>query len=425
MKSRNIFSFLLVLAFVFLSSHSMIRVKRNPVSSLPATVVLYWNEKAYEAFGGVQYQHSLAASRLNAMVQLAIHDALNGIEERYQRYAFNGHNRTANPVAAVSAAAYEVLLHELPDRRSFLDSALKESLAGLKANKSLSDGIVLGRQAAKAVLEKRNNDGSVADPIVAVPVSNVPGVYQAVPPFQFKFATHWEHVKPFSIGQKDQFRPAPHPGLQSEAYTEAFQEVKKVGSLRSTARTAEQTAYARFWYEFSEAGWNRVARTVIKDRHLNMLEAARLLALVDMALADSYIAGWDAKIHYNFWRPLTAIRMAAADGNAMTEEDRNWEPAEVTPPIQDYPSTHSVLGNAAATVMTLLLGDQISFSMSSPTARPAGSVRYFRSLLQAADENADSRVMAGIHFRFSCDAGQKMGNEIGTWTVKHHLQPLR
>lgn len=425
MKSRNIFPFLLVPAFIFLCSYSMMRVKKKPVSSLPPTVVLFWNETAYEAFGGVQYQHSLEASRLNAMVQLAIHDALNGIEERYQRYAFNGYNPEANPVAAASAAAYELLLHELPNRKSFLDSALKQSLDGLKNNRSMSDGIVLGRQAAKAVLEKRKNDGSVADPIVAVPVSAVPGVYQAVPPFNFKFATHWEFVRLFALERKDQFRPAPHPGLQSQAYADAFQEVKKVGSLRSAVRTAEQTAYARFWYEFSEAGWNRVARTVIKDRNLNMLEAARLLALVDMAMADSYIAGWDAKIHYNFWRPMTAIRMAANDGNAMTDEDLNWEPSEATPPIQDYPSTHSILGNAAATVMAKLLGDQISFSMSSPTARPAGSVRKFKSLSQAANENADSRVMAGIHFRFSCDAGQKMGNEIGNWTVNHHLKPIR
>ena len=113
-------------------------------------------------------------------------------------------------------------------------------------------------------------------------------------------------------------------------------------------RTSDQTSYTKFWYEFSEAGWNRVARTVVASKNLNMLEAARLFALVDMAIADAYIAGWDSKFHYNFWRPYTAIRNAANDGNNATTGDATWEPAEPTPPVQDYPSTHSALGNAAA-----------------------------------------------------------------------------
>lgn len=161
------------------------------------------------------------------------------------------------------------------------------------------------------------------------------------------------------------------------------------------------------------------------NNKLNILEAARLLGLVNMAIADSYIAGWDSKFHYNFWRPYTAIRVAEIDGNNATSPDASWEPAEPTPPVQDYPSTHSALGNAAAAVLAKVLGDNNGFSMRSYTAIPAGSIRTFTSFSQAANENADSRVMAGIHFRFSCVAGQSMGTKIGNWVAANHLKPLK
>jgi hypothetical protein len=144
-----------------------------------------------------------------------------------------------------------------------------------------------------------------------------------------------------------------------------------------------------------------------------------------MAIADAYTAGWDAKIHYNFWRPYTAIRKADIDGNNETAADATWEPSEPTPPVQDYPSTHSALGNAAATVLAGVLGDKTSFAMTSPTAVPAGSTRSFTSFSQAAKENADSRVMAGIHFRFSCEAGLELGKNIGKWTLDNHLKPIK
>jgi hypothetical protein len=143
-----------------------------------------------------------------------------------------------------------------------------------------------------------------------------------------------------------------------------------------------------------------------------------------MAIADAYTAGWDSKVYYNFWRPYTAIRKAAMDENHKTSPEENWEPQEPTPPVHDYPSTHSALGNAAATVLASLLGDSTGFTMSSPTAVPAGSTRTFNSFSEAAIENANSRVMAGIHFRFSCEAGLELGKKIGKWTIENHLKPL-
>jgi hypothetical protein len=258
-----------------------------------------------------------------------------------------------------------------------------------------------------------------------IALSDVAGKYQAVPPFNIVFAPHWQNVTPFGLQSKNQFRCPPQPALNSDEYAAGFNEVKENGKLASNTRSAEQTAYAKFWYEFSEAGWNRVARTVAKDKNLNLFETARLFALVDMALADAYIAGWDSKLHYDFWRPYTAIRGAASDGNDATAPDEAWQPSEPTPPVQDYPSTHSALGNAAATVLAKLLGDNTSFTFSSPTALPERVTRSFDSFSKAADENADSRVQAGIHFRFSCKAGQELGNKIGDWVVENHLKELK
>jgi hypothetical protein len=393
----------------------------NRVSSQPATAILYWNEVAYNAFGGAKYQHALMASRVNVMVHLAIHDALNGIEEKYERYAFNGKDAKADPVAAAAAAAHAILVHEIPDNKKMIDAAFADALKTVENNEAKKKGIALGAAAGRAVLGKRANDGSGGNVVGAIPYTSKAGIYQAVPPFDFAFATHWKDLKPFALKTPDQFRCAPHPTLQSDTYLAAFNEVKEKGSTNSSKRTTDQTFYARFWYEFSEAGWNRVARVVTVSKNLNMLEAARLFALVDMAIADAYIAGWDSKVYYDFWRPYTAIRNAGRDGNDATTIDSKWESLMPTPPIHDYPSTHSALGNAGATVLALLLGDKVAFTMPSPTAVPAGATRSFTSFSQAANENADSRVMAGLHFRFSCIAGQDLGNKIGAWTVQNCL----
>jgi hypothetical protein len=393
--------------------------------NLSNKVILEWNEVAYHAFGGEAYLHSLMASRINAMTHIAMHDALNAVLPVYSTYAFQGKDAGANPIAAAASAAHTVLVHEIPEKVQFLDSALQKTLSAIPDGDAKNRGIGLGKEAGQVIINARTNDGSVGDPMSPVPPSAGPGNYQAVPPFDILFAPYWTDVKPFGLQQKDQFRSIQHPMIKSAEYAEAFNEVKEAGKPDSNSRTDEQTAYSHFWYEFSEAGWNRVARTIASAKKLGLHETARLFALVDMAMADAYIAGWDSKFHYNLWRPYTAIRQAGIDYNDQTEEDLQWEPLMPTPPVQDYPSTHSALGNAAATVMTKILGTNTSFSMSSPTALPNSGARSFTNVLQAADENADSRVGAGIHFRFACDAGQEMGNKIGQWMVNNHLKPLK
>lgn len=410
---------------VFMISCSRNNEGDREVKKLPNTVILEWNEIAFKAFDGPFYQHSLMASRINVMTHLAMHDAINAVEPVYVTYAFTGKDSNADPVAAAASAAHTVLVHEIRGKKDFLDSALQKTISAITDHAAKQKGIELGKKAGLAIIDARNKDGSAGDPIAQIPLSKTPGIYQPVPPFNILFAPQWENVKLFGLQSKDQFRSSQYPALNSAEYATAFNEVKEIGKINSSVRSADQLAYAKFWYEFSEAGWNRVARTVAVNKKLSLVESARLFALVDMALADSYIAGWDSKIHHNFWRPYTAIRNAANDGNDATTTDAKWEPSEPTPPVHDYPSTHSALGNAAAAVLANLLGDNTSFTMTSFTAIPVSSTRSFTSFSQAANENADSRVMAGIHFRFSCKAGQELGNKIGNWITDNHLKPLR
>ncbi|MCF0072877.1 phosphatase PAP2 family protein [Dyadobacter sp. CY261] len=386
-------------------------------------VILDWNQVAFNAMGGATYQHSLVASRVNAMVHLAMHDALNGVAPAFKTYALQTRDAAADPIAAAATAAYDVLLVSFPDKKTMLDSALTVSLATVKDTDKLARGKALGKEAAAGIIGLRKNDGELQDPIAPVEPSTVPGIFQGVPPMSFIFAPFWKTMKPFGLTKADQFRVAPQPALTSKAYADGLEEVKKMGDLASKNRSVEQTSYAKFWYEFSEIGWNRVARVAVIKQDLDLIGTARLFALLNMALADSYTAGWDSKFHYNFWRPYTAIREAENDGNNATSPNKTWEPLMATPPVQDYPSTHSALGNAAATVLAGILGDKVSFTMSSTTAEPAKPTRTFESFSQAAKENADSRVMAGLHFRFSCEAGLSLGSDIGGWILKNHLQP--
>ncbi len=388
-------------------------------------IIVDWNTAIFEALSGPAADHTLLVSRIGAMTHIAIHDALNAIVPRYQTYAFHEKNKQADPIAAAASAAYQVLVLSVPAQKTMLDARLAASLAKVPEGKSKTEGIELGKKSAAAILALRQNDGALQDPISPLaPSTGQPGLYQTVPPFPFIFAPFWATMRPFSLEKADQFRIEPMPTLSSQKYTDDFNEVKRMGQKNSAARSAEQAATAKFWYEYSEIGWNRVTRVAAADKKLELLASARLFALVNMALADAYTAGWDSKVHYNFWRPYTAIRTAEIDNNPNTVADLEWEPAEITPPIQDYPSTHSALGNAAATVLAGVLGDQTKFTIGSATANPADATRTFYRFSEAANQNAESRVLGGLHFRFSCVKGQELGTKIGKWTLDNRLRPV-
>lgn len=387
-------------------------------------IIIEWNLNAHDAmvaFDG--HVNPVFASRMYAMTHIAMHDAVNSIYGKYESYAFQGFDPWADPAAAAAAAAHGVLVEIFPDQQATLDQRLAESLARVPNGWGEYRGVYLGQQAADAIIAVRADDNSQNVAIVGdfTPIDE-PGHYQVTPPLFFVFAPDWRYVTPFSLSSPSEFRSSPPPQLDTSTYAQQLEEVKALGRIDSTARSVDDTYASRFWEENSDIGWNRITRVAAAQRGLDLWRTARLFALVNMALADSYIAGWDSKLHYDLWRPYTAIREADTDGNPATTADAAWEPLLNTPPIQDYPSTHSALGDAAARVLTRVVGDDVSFGFESPTADPANTRREFDSFSEAANENAASRVTGGLHFRFACDAGQALGRRIGDRVVDQFLR---
>ena len=363
----------------------------------------------------------LLATRTLAMVHVAMHDAINGALPVFETYAFTGLDIGANQVAAAASAAHHVLVNLFPAQSADLDAKLAASLADVTNGSAEDRGVALGIQAGDAILDLRANDGS-NNPIGYTPGTG-PGRYQFVPPLDFVIHPEWRYVTPWTMDSPAQFRSSPPPSLTSSRYTQDYNEVKAAGVRTGSNRTADQTAYAKFWEENSDIGWNRVTTDIVLRKGLHLYSSARLFALVNMAMADGFIAGWDSKLHYDFWRPYTAIRNGANDTNSSTVGDPAWEGLLFTPPVQDYPSTHTVLGKAAATVIADVFGDETSFSITSSTAEhPNVDVRYYDTLSDGAAENGDSRVRGGLHFRFAVDAGLVMGERIGQQTIDNYLR---
>jgi hypothetical protein len=380
-------------------------------------LVLDWNLNAHAVIkAATGHADPMAASRVLAMTHLAMHDAVNAVAPRYAAYAGTASaqgRRDADAAVAGVVAAHDVLAALFPAQKPLLRSMLDSSLYDAGHGTPVDAGRAVGAQAAAAVMAARTNDGS--DAKESYQPGTRPGEYRYTPGFEFIAAPHWRRVTPFALKSPEQFRVAAPPALSSPGYLNSFKEVKEVGGKEGARRTPDQTHYAAFWYEFSEIGWNRIARAVARERKQDLWERARGFALLNAAMADAYIAGWDSKMHHNFWRPVTAIREGG---------DPTWNSMLPTPPIQDHPSTHSALGAAAAGVLAHAFGrDDVKFSFASPSAPAAQPTRAFTSFSAAARENADSRVRAGLHFRFATERGLELGQRIGEYTVANLLRP--
>ena len=378
---------------------------------------LEWNAIATEAFLPTQGTDPLSQSRTYAMLHAAIHDALNAIHQRYEFYT-PGMILTpgASPDAAVAAAAHDVLVALIPTQLTLINDAYVAALAAIPNGAAKDSGIAVGAWAAELILQRRADDGvteAFATPYVP---TGVPGDYTFTPPFDapplgpFAFAPGWGTVTPFGIDLHRHRLSGPR-STRSAAYAADLAYVKAVGDVTSMVRTEEQSLIARFWYEDSPIGWNRIANIVLRQEHVGLWKSARILALKNFAMADGFIAGFEAKYDFRFWRPVTAIRMAASDGNRFTEPDENWSSYLITPPVPDYPSTHTVLGAAAAQVLIHFFGDRTRYSTTSVTE--PGVVRHFEGFSDAAIENGLSRVYAGIHFVQAVTDGYKQGARIG------------
>jgi hypothetical protein len=389
-----------------------------------------------------------AEARMYAMVHLAIHDALNAIDRRSRPYAFDAEvNALASPDAAVAAAARDVLVSVIGQLQespacvaagiASVEADYVAALAAIPAGPEKTVGVEVGQAAAAAIIALRDLDGSDT-PLLdfEYPQGTEPGEYRFVPGFNFTFAPGWANVTPFVLERSSQFRAGPPYQVESQKYAADFNEVKTLGGDDVTTpsmRTAEQTEIGLFWIESSPLSWNRLARSVSASTGLDLWENARLFGLLNLALADGYIASWETKHHYNFWRPVTAIHAADTDGNPNTTADPTWTPLQPTYPIPDHDSAHAVEGGAAAEVLKQFFGtDHISFSACS-LSLPAGSrctdevpvFRFYTSFSQAASENALSRILIGIHFRRAVEEGIQHGRQIAKRAVNLFLKPVR
>ncbi len=364
-------------------------------------------------------------SRTYAMAFTAAHDALNAINRRYKPYLSDLQAPDANPDAAVATAMAEVLKAALPSQASALAAAYVAALAKVADGSAKTAGIALGQKTAQAILAARASDGSAQAQGPYTPAgtsASSPGAYQFTPPFDFAAFVNWGGVKPFVISAANQFRSAAPYALTDSAYTVDFNEVKNLGSAGSTTRTAEQTQIARFWLENTPMSWQRIAVRIAAEKKLNGWDQARLFALLQVAQADAYVASFDSKYFYKFWRPISAIRAAASDSNADTTADTGWTSLEPSPPIPDHASGHAAAAGAGAAVLMSVFTDAVSFVHQSETL--PGVTRSFTSVSQAEQEIGLSRIYVGFHFRRAVSEGFKQGRLVGDWAVQHTMGKL-
>jgi membrane-associated phospholipid phosphatase len=353
----------------------------------------------------------------------AIYDAVNAVDGTHKPYLVRlSASRFASQEAAAAAAAHEVLVKLYPNFQAPLDAQLQQALAQLPTERK-TEGITIGNTVADRILALRSNDGSNAQPIQYV-FGNDPGDYQSTPtnfPKQPQF-THWSRVTPFALESANQFRPGGPPKLTSDRYADAFDQVKSLGIAGGTAATADEALTGRFWNGAIQNYWNEIAQTASLGHDLTTAENARLFALLNLSFADGVIAFYDAKYTYNFWRPVTAIRAAATDGDPDTEADPNWLP-EVgnTTPDPSYPGAHAVISAAGAEVLISFFHKcHFEFNVTSEVL-PGADPRSFASFPAAAEEATLSRIFAGVHFLFDLTTGRRLGNDVADFVVDNFL----
>jgi hypothetical protein len=416
----------------------------NGFGNISPELVLRWNEAAsYVVLRTQQLQATprippFRESHYYAMVNIAVHDALNNIVPKYKSYTLNAKDKDADPGATVAQAAHDVIAfffgklnppaNNTPQPvKDYIHDLLAQSLNSIPDGEAKTKGIALGAAAAQAIIQNRVNDGA-GTAIYPITQGDEPGEYRFTAPFNlnsFYDSPGWGDVRTFGIQNSTQFAVPPPYSVNSAEYTADYNEIKSLGCLGCTGaggRTQDQENIAKFWVESSAYGWNKVAREIIAHKNMDAWKTARMFALLQMSVADAYIASLKAKIIHFYWRPVTAIQLGDLDGNPNTVGDPNWQVLWFpTPPITDHPSAHATAGGAAAEMMKQFFSkDDFNFSFSSITL--PGNQRNFTSLSHAARENSLSRIYVGYHFRKAVDDGEALGRNIGDWVAQHALQ---
>ena len=398
-----------------------------------ADTVTDWNAIASTAIVSTAGQSPQAATLSFAMVQGAVYDAVNAIDRGRRPYLVvpptkPPTNPSDSKEAAAATAGFRVLAGLFPSQLTTLQPLYDASLAAVPDGPGKDGGIAAGAAAAAAMLAARANDGRNGP--FDLPIGSEPGVWRPTPPTFAGDPAPWVgNVRPFVVPSAAMIRSDPPNPLTSGEYAEDFNEVKQLGALGSTTRTADQTEAAIFWQDHGPALWNRVFRTLSASRGLGIADTARLFASANLASADGAIGCWESKYHWKFWRPITAIREADTDGNPATEADPAWTPLFdpatpqfgtplVTPGFPEHPSGHGCISGAIVHTLQDFFGtDKIAFSNRTRTTRS------YDRFSDALKEVIDARVWGGIHFRTADVQGAVLGKKVAHWLAKHYFQP--
>ena len=383
-----------------------------------ANVITDWDEKAVPVvpFGS-------EGERVMAMVHVAMFDAVNSIEPRCRPYLVQLPAPAGASTDAAAAAAAGTILAGAPTMSPSAVAAMTAAMAAYLAaipegEEAKARGVRLGEAVARKILEARAHDGAT-DPDTYRPKTK-PGVYIPTP---ITASSTWPTLQPFALKSPSQFRPKPPIDLTSPEYAADYNELKDYGGKSSGKRSPQQTETARFWLMVGPPAYHPLARQIVAQKAMTVSDSARFMALYSVALTDAYIAVFDAKYEYEFWRPITAIRNGDMTGNPATAREASWQPLDNTPMHPEYPCAHCIESGAATAVIEAVLGtaEIREIAMTSSTA-PGVTHRWTR-LDDFADEVANSRIWAGFHYRFSTRVGTEMGRQIGRYVVETVMRP--
>ena len=392
-----------------------------------ADVIADWNLQAAQRIAASTPPRRGPSGVLDfAVVHLAMHDAVQAYERRYQPYCAAIPEASGSAVAAASQAARDVLVGLFPAQTAAIDAA-HDALTANYISQGLmvagDEGANVGTQAAACILDRRlaadNAKRTTPDSFVGglgIGEWRPNGTVPMIADFMATFT-------PFAMKEPDQFRTAnPPPHLTSGAYAKAYREVMEKGAATGHTRTGEETAIAVFFADAPANYWNRLQRELVVSRSLNLGDSARMFALVAMATADGAIAAWDSKIAYNFWRPITAIRQGENDGNKATIGNPAWTSFFNTPNYPDYTSGANNASSTTTTILEHLFGDHMEFTLVSNT--PGAVPRSYSRLSDVARDVVDARIYMGVHFRFADTAALRQGRHVANWTFSHYLRPI-
>ena len=423
MRARFIAAALFATVAVGLGGAAVTRAHAQPTST-PDTYVAYWDGVASQAFTAAALSPPDGAV-ISAYVGIGVYDSVTAIDGGYQPFLVDADAPAgALPEAAVVAAAHAILVHYLPGQQAtILDPAYTQSLGTIPDGQAKDDGVATGEYVARVLLSDRADDGFRAHYEYVPPDPPIPGVW--IPTAQTPpIGTYMPYMRPFSLRSPSQFRPNGPPNLSSRQWADDYNEVKEIGSRTSATRTPDQTLAARFWGEPPVQQIHAAFRRFIAEHELDVADASRFMAMTTVASADGLIACFDAKYHYAFWRPITAIRAGDTDGNEATVADPTWLPLlPATPNHPEYPSAHSCATTAIGLAIAKFLGTR-NIELTVPSITGLGD-RHFDTLSDLEYEVTNARVWGGIHYRSAIEDGSAIGRKVAHQVLAHHFHAAR